>query len=363
VDPISQPGLQRVRSAPNNAGLHFAGAGGRRPHTRSLVFGKSLLNQASGYPPTARRPRASPTYIPTYAMRDNTLIGFDYVRTPSSARSAQRTYTPPGRQARCAIEQPSVREPSRYRTLRRTWKRVASQPPLGLTPARCGTRRLLGPPRATLGHRRPVPDRRCGVHARGRRQARNGQSCVGVLRVGNFQTDFDTSRYCLSRAHRRLPARRRNRPNATWRVAMAHQHDAAATCALRARQQGRYVLRSPQAPSEVVRDVGRQRLPRQRLDADGDGFDGPEPPAATVSGYGGSTAAEGRRSRTRRRAFARPPLAEVIASPGTKMWLDRTTTSCGSSCKAVWPYRTRQALPPKSGCTAAQRGAARLQRS
>ena len=149
---ISQPDYSEWVSA-DNAGVHFAGAGDDGLITRSLLVGKSL-NHGS-YPANAEPPSAFATYHSTYAMRDNTLIAFDYVQGKNSGAFRTNDYytLARGQRPHPQPQQPPHRQatPATGPCRPTSTAQALAQPPLHLRRRPVGPPRLLGCRRTTSG--------------------------------------------------------------------------------------------------------------------------------------------------------------------------------------------------------------------
>jgi hypothetical protein len=347
---ISQPDYSEWISA-DNAGVHFGGAGDDGVITRSLLVGKSL-NHGS-YPTDAEPPSAFATYHSTYAMRDNTLIGFDYVQGKNSGVFRTNDYYTLG------VDKGPIRNPNNrliashpgYRTLppnldgaplaNRHWTYAgALWDPHGYWGAK-GNYWVHDHPFLTAGANcTPVAP-----------AGRNGQSCQGeYYGVGSFQTDFDTSRYTFTAPIEVTRLDGNNQPLASWSVG-----DGAASTMLgnmrhfAARPGGRYVLRFPGKPNPkwFAMTVGNAwRASDWMLMAVA--FDGNTTATGhTVSGYEHGRQAPPEPSTTRALSPANS-LAEVIAAPGTRLWQDRANHLVWVKVQGGSAYPNAAGLAPHS---------------
>jgi hypothetical protein len=321
---ISRPDYSGWISA-DNAGVHFAGAGDDGLITGSLLVGRSLNH--SSYPQSAEPPSAFATYHSTYAMRDNTLVAFDYVQGKHSGVFRTNDYYTLG------VDKGTVRNSGNrliashpgYRTLppnldgapldRRHWTYAgALWDPHGYWGPK-GQYWVIDHPFLTAGAA-------CQPVAPGG----NGQSCAGeYYGVGSFQTDFDTSRYSFMAAIDVTRQDANGNPIASWSVA-----DGTTSTMLgnmrhfAARPGGRYVLRFPGKPHPkwFAMTVGNAYRSSDSF-VIGIAFDG----GTTASGYTVSGHEHHRMSppdQNTTRAFTPvQSLGEVLAGSGDRLWQDR----------------------------------------
>jgi G8 domain len=310
----------------DNAGVHFAGAGDDGLITRSLLVGKSLNH--TGYPANAEPPSAFATYHSTYAMRDNTLVGFDYVQGSNSGVFRSNDYYTR------AVDKGAIRNPNNrliashpgYRTLppnldgkplaNRHWTYAgALWDPHGYWGAK-GNYWVHDQPFLTAGAA-CTPVAPAGA---------NGQSCAGeYYGVGSFQTDFDMSRYTFVAPIDVTRQDNNGQALGSWSVA-----DGATSTMLgnmrhfAARPGGRYLLRFPGKPNPkwFAMSVGNAWRSSDWF-VMAVAFDG----SVTATGYSVGGYEHGRQAPpepSTTRAFApAASLAEVIAGNGNKLWQDR----------------------------------------
>ncbi len=310
----------------DNAGVHFAGAGDDGRITRSLVVGRSL-NHGS-YPARAAPPSAFATYHSTFSMRDNTVVNFAFVEGQSSGVFRTDDYYVN------AVDKGTLRNGNN--------RLIASHPGY-----RTPTPRLDGLPLANRhwslagalwdpnGYWGPKnnywvydqPFLTAGANCRPVAPAgKNGLSCDGEFYgVGAFQTDFDNSRYAFKAPTEVTRLDAGGEPIGTWSVG-----DGASSTMLpnmrhfAARPGGRYVLRFPGKPNPkwFAMTVGNAYRPTDWL-LMAVAFDGRTTATGhTVGGYEHGRQAPPEPSTTRPMSAARS-LAEVIDSPGTRLWQDR----------------------------------------
>jgi len=179
----------------------------------------------------------------------------------------------------------------------------------------------------------------------------NGLSCAGeYYGVGAFQTDFDNSRFEFKAPIEVTRQDGNGQTIGTWSVAdgatstmLGHMRHFAA------RAGGRYILRFPGKPNPrwFAMTVGNAyRSSDSMLMAVA--FDGNTSAAGyTVSGYQYGRQAPPEPSTTR--AFtAAASLAEVIASPGTKLWQDRANHLVWFKLQGGLAYPNAANLAPDS---------------
>ena len=347
---VSRPDYPEWISA-DNAGVHFGGAGDDGLISRGLLVGKSLNH--SSYPIGAEPPSAFATYHSTYAMRDNTVVAFEYVQGQSSGVFRTNDYYTLG------VDKGTLRNPNNrliashpgYRTLpphldgqplaNRHWSFAgALWDPHGYWGAQ-GNFWVYDQPFLTAGANcTPVAP-----------AGRNGSSCSGeYYGVGSFQTDFDMSRYEFKAPIEVTRHDGNGGPIGTWSVG-----DGATSTMLgnmrhfAARPNGRYVLRFPGKPNPkwFAMTVGNAyRAADSVLMAVA--FDGNTTASGyTVSGYEHGRQAPPEPSTTR--AFGQASsLAEVAASPGTKLWQDRASNLVWFKVQGGLPYPNADQLPATS---------------
>jgi hypothetical protein len=321
---ISRPDYSGWISA-DNAGVHFAGAGDDGLITGSLLIGKSL-NHGS-YPQDAEPPSAFATYHSTYAMRDNTLVAFDYVPGKSSGAFRTNDYYTLG------VDKGTVRNANN--------RLIASHPGYRTLPPHLDGQPLnrrhwtyagaLWDPHGYWGPKGQYwvidhPFLTSGAQCQRVEPAGNGQSCAGeYYGVGSFQTDFDTSRYNFQAAIDVTRQDSGGNPMANWSVA-----DGTTSTMLgnmrhfAARPGGRYVLKFPGKPHPkwFAMSVGNAYRASDSF-VIGIAFDG----NTTAQGYTISGHEHHRMSppeyTTTRAMTPAQSLGEVIAGQGDKLWQDR----------------------------------------
>jgi G8 domain len=347
---ISQPDYSEWISA-DNAGVHFGGAGDSGVITRGLLVGKSLNH--SSYPTDAEPPSAFATYHSTYAMRDNTLIAFEYVQGQNSGAFRTNDYYTLG------VDKGTIRNGNNrliathpgYRTLS---PNLDGQPLANRHWTYAGA---LWDPHGYWGPKNnfwvhDLPFLTAGASCTAVAPAgRNGQSCAGeYYGVFNFQTDFDMSRYTFLAPIEVTRQDGNGSPIGTWSVA-----DGATSTMLgnmrhfAARPGGRYVLRFPGKPNPkwFAMSVGNAyRSSDSMLMAVA--FDGNTTASGyTVSGYEHARQAPPEPSTTRVFTPAQS-LAEVIAAPGTKLWQDRANHLVWFKLQGGMPYPREASLAADS---------------
>jgi hypothetical protein len=322
---VAQPDYPEWVSA-DNAGVHFSGSGDDGRITRGLFVGRSLNH--TSYPPAAEPPSAFATYHSTFSMRDNTLVNFAFVEGQSSGVFRTNDYYI------TAVDKGTLRNPNNrliashpgYRTLpphldgqplaNRHWTYAgALWDPHGYWGPK-GNYWVYDQPFLTSGAScQPVAP-----------AGKNGQSCAGeYYGVGAFQTDFDMSRYEFMAPIEVTRQDANGQAIGAWSIGdgtvstfFGHMRHFAA------RTNGRYVLRFPGRPNPkwfamTVSNAWRSTDSMLMAVA----FDGNTTASGyTVAGYEHGRQAPPEPSTTR--AFsAAASLAEVAASPGTKLWQDR----------------------------------------
>jgi hypothetical protein len=347
---VSRPDYPEWISA-DNAGVHFGGAGDDGLISRGLMVGKSL-NHGS-YPQNVEPPAAFATYHSTYAMRDNTLLGFDYVQGQSSGAFRTNDYYITG------VDKGTVRNANNrlvashagYRTLppnldgqalaNRHWTYAgALWDPHGYWGPK-GNFWVYDQPFLTAGAScQPVPP-----------AGRNGSSCSGEFYgVGAFQTDFDMSRYAFMAPIEVTRQDANGAPIGSWSVA-----DGTTSTMLgnmrhfSARPGGRYILRFPGKPNPrwFAMTVGNAYRSNDSM-LMAVAFDGSVTASGhTVSGYEHGRQAPPEPSTTRALTPA-ASLAEVAASPGTKLWQDRANNLVWFKLQGGLPYPNADKLAPES---------------
>jgi hypothetical protein len=347
---VSRPDYPEWISA-DNAGVHFGGAGDDGVISRGLLIGKSLNH--SSYPQGAEPPSAFATYHSTYAMRDNTLIGFEYVQGKNSGAFRTNDYYTLG------VDKGSLRNVNNrliashpgYRTLppnldgqplaNRHWSFAgALWDPHGYWGAK-GNFWVYDQPFLTAGAS-------CTAVAPA---GSNGLSCAGeYYGVGAFQTDFDMSRYTFMAA---IDVTRQDTNGADighWSVA-----DGTTSTMLgnmrhfAARPGARYILRFPgkPAPKWFAMTVGNAFRASDNL-LMAVAFDGNTTATGyTVSGYEHGRQAPPEPSTTRAMSTAQS-LAEVMASAGNKLWQDRANQLVWFKVQGGLPYPNADKLAPES---------------
>jgi hypothetical protein len=347
---VSRPDYPEWISA-DNAGVHFGGAGDDGLISRGLLVGKSLNH--SSYPQGVEPPSAFATYHSTYAMRDNTLIGFDYVQGRNSGVFRTNDYYTLG------VDKGSLRNADNrliashpgYRTLpphldgqplaNRHWTFAgALWDPHGYWGAK-GNFWVYDQPFLSQGANcTPVAP-----------AGKNGLSCAGeYYGVGTFQTDFDMNRYTFMAPIDVMRQDANGAEIGTWSVA-----DGTSSTMLgnmrhfAARPGGRYVLRFPGKPNPryFAMTVGNAyRASDSMLMAVA--FDGNTTASGyTVSGYEHGRQAPPEPSTTRAFTPAQS-LAEVMASAGTKLWQDRANHLVWFKVQGGLPYPNADKLAPGS---------------
>jgi hypothetical protein len=344
---VSRPDYSEWITA-DNAGVQFAGAGDDGLISRSLLVGKSLNH--SSYPSEAEPPSAFATYHSTFAMRDNTLVGFDYVQGKNSGAFRTNDYYTLG------VDKGTIRNPNNrliashpgYRTLppnldgqplanRHFTFAGALWDPHGYWGAK-GSFWVYDHPFLTTGAScTPVAP-----------AGRNGQSCNGeYYGVGSFQTDFDMSRYGFLAPIEVTRQDANGQAIASWSVG-----DGATSTSLgnmrhfAARTNGRYVLRFPGKPNPrwFAMTVGNAWRAGDAM-VMAVAFDGnTNATGYTVSGYEHGREKPPEPSTTR--AFsAAASLAEVVASAGNKLWQDRANHLVWFKVQGGLPYPNEARAP------------------
>jgi hypothetical protein len=322
---ISRPDYSGWISA-DNAGVHFGGAGDDGLISGSLLIGKSLNH--SSYPPNAQPPSAFATYHSTYAMRDNTLVAFDYVQGKSSGAFRTNDYYT------LAVDKGTVRNPNN--------RLIASHPgtrtlPPNLDGAPLANRHwtyagALWDPHGYWGPKGQYwvidhPFLTTGAACQQVAPAgSNGQTCAGeYYGVGSFQTDFDTSRYDFRAAIDVTRQDANGNTVAHWSVA-----DGTTSTMLgnmrhfAARPNGRYVLKFPGKPNPkwFAMSVGNAYRSTDSFVV-GIAFDGNTTAQGyTVSGHEHHRLSPPDQNTTRPMTPAQS-LGEVLAGQGDKLWQDR----------------------------------------
>ncbi len=348
---INRPDYPEWVSA-DNAGVHFAGAGDDGVISRGLLVGQSL-NHSGAYPPGAQLPSAFATYHSTFAMRDNTVVNFAFVDGQSSGAFRTNDYYTLG------VDKGPLRNPNN--------RLIASHPGYRALPPHLDGQPLanrhwsfagaLWDPHGYWGPKGNFwvydqPFLTAGASCQAVAPAgRNGQSCSGeYYGVGSFQTDFDNSRYNFLAP---IEVTRQDANGDTignWSVG-----DGATSTFLgnmrhfAARPNGRYVLRFPGKPNPrwFAMTVGNAfRASDSMLMAVA--FDGNTTATGhTVSGYQYGREAPPEPSTTRVFSPA-ASLAEVAASPGTKLWQDRANHLVWFKLQGGLPYPNAAGLAPDS---------------
>jgi hypothetical protein len=347
---VSRPDYPEWVSA-DNAGVHFGGAGDDGLITRGLLVGKSLNH--TSYPQASEPPSAFATYHSTYAMRDNTLLAFEYVQGSSSGAFRTNDYYTQG------VDKGSVRNANNrliashpgYRTLppnldgqplaRRHWTYAgALWDPHG----------YWGPKGNFWVHDQPFLT--AGASCQPVAPAgKNGLSCAGeYYGVGAFQTDFDNSRYEFKAPIEVTRQDANGHPIGAWSVA-----DGATSTMLpnmrhfAARPGGRYILRFPGKPNPkwFAMTVGNAYRPTDSM-LMAVAFDGNTTATGhTVSGYEHGRQAPPEPSTTRAFTPAHS-LAEVAAGAGNKLWQDRANHLVWFKLQGGLSYPNADKLPPQS---------------
>jgi hypothetical protein len=337
---VSRPDYVEWTSA-DNAGVHFSGAGDDGVITRGLLVGKSLNH--SSYPQGVMPPSAFATYHSTYAMRDNTLVNFAFVDgLPSGVFRTNDYYT-------LGVDKGTARNGNN--------RLIASHPGQRTLPPALDGQPLanrhwayagaLWDPHGYWGPKGnfwayDVPFLTAGAACQPVAPAgRNGVSCAGeYYGVGAFQTDFDNSRYSFQAA---IDVQRLNENG--QEIGRWSNGDGATSTMLgnmrhfAARPGGRYILRFPGKPSPrwFAMTVGNAYRANDSM-VMAVAFDG----SANVSGYTVSGYEYGRQAPpepSTTRAFSpAQSLAEVIASPGTKLWQDRANNLVWFKLQGGMPY-------------------------
>jgi G8 domain len=347
---VSQPDYSEWVSA-DNAGVHFAGAGDDGRITRSLVVGRSLNHTT--YPPNAEQPSAFATYHSTFSMSDNTVVNFAFVEGRSSGVFRTDDYYING------VDKGSARNGNN--------RLVASHPGYRTLPPRLDGQPLanrhwtyagaLWDPHGYWGPKGQFwvydqPFLTAGANCQPVAPVgKNGLSCAGeYYGVGAFQTDFDNSRYAFMAPIEVTRQDADGRPIGSWSVA-----DGATSTMLpnmrhfAARPGGRYVLRFPGKPNPkwFAMTVGNAYRSTDSL-LMAVAFDGNTSAVGhTVSGYQYGREAPPEPSTTRAMGAA-ASLADVIASPGTKLWQDRANHLVWFKVQGGLPYPNADKLPPNS---------------
>jgi hypothetical protein len=312
--------------AADNAGVQFGGAGDDGVISGSLLIGKSLNH--GHYPQGAEPPSAFATYHSTYAMRDNTLVAFDYVQgKPSGAFRTNDYYT-------LGVDKGTLRNPNN--------RLIASHPgyrtlPPNLDGAPLANRHwtyagALWDPHGYWGTKGQYwiidhPFLSTGASCQQVAPAgHNGLSCAGeYYGVGNFQTDFDMSRHAFRGAIDVSRQDANGQTIANWSVA-----DGTTSTMLgnmrhfAARPNGRYILKFPGKPNPrwFAMSVGNAYRATDSF-VMAVAFDGNTTASGhTVSGYEMQRDAPPQASVVR--AFtAVGSLAQVLNGNGSQLWQDR----------------------------------------
>ena len=348
---VNRPDYPEWVSA-DNAGVHFAGAGDDGVITRGLLVGRSL-NHSGAYPQGAQPPSAFATYHSTFAMRDNTVVNFAFVDGQSSGAFRTDDYYTLG------VDKGTVRNPNN--------RLVASHPGYRTLPPHLDGKPLanrhwsfagaLWDPNGYWGPKGNFwvydqPFLTAGASCQPVAPAgRNGSSCAGeYYGVGSFQTDFDMSRYNFLAPIEVTRQDANGQTIGTWSVG-----DGATSTFLgnmrhfAARPNGRYILRFPGKPNPrwFAMTVGNAwRASDSMLMAVA--FDGNTTATGhTVSGYEHGRQAPPEPSTTRVFTPA-ASLAEVAASPGTKLWQDRANHLVWFKLQGGLPYPNGDKLPAQS---------------
>lgn len=310
----------------DNAGVHFGGAGDDGVITRGLLVGRSLNHTT--YPDAADPPAAFATYHSTYAMRDNTAVNFAFVDGKSSGVFRTNDYYT------LAVDKGAARNTNN--------RMIASHPGFRTLPPNMDGQPLanrhwtlagaLWDPNGYWGPKNnfwvyDVPFLTAGASCQSVAPAgRNSVSCSGeYYGIDTFQTDFDSSRYEFIAP---IDVQRQDdNGNEIGRWSVADGATSTMFAWMRhfaARPGGRYVLRFPGKPNAKwfamnIRNAFRSNDSMLMAVA----FDGSVTARGyTVSGF------ENNRLAPPDPSYVRPfsaatSLAEVIASPGTKLWQDR----------------------------------------
>jgi hypothetical protein len=347
---VSQPDYPEWVSA-DNVGVHFGGAGDDGLISRGLMVGKSLNH--TSYPQNAEPPSAFATYHSTYAMRDNTLLAFEYVQGHSSGVFRTTDYYTLGvdKGTQRNANNRLIASHAGFRTLpphldgqplaNRHWSFAgALWDPHGYWGPK-GQFWVYDQPFLTAGAScQPVAP-----------AGHNGSSCAGeYYGVGAFQTDFDMSRYSFMAPIDVTRQDANGSPIGQWGVA-----DGTTSTKLgnmrhfAARPGGRYVLRFPGKPNPryFAMTVGNAfRANDSMLMAVA--FDGNTTASGhTVSGYPHGREAPPEPSTTRTMTPA-GSLAEVLASPGTRLWQDRANHLVWFKVQGGLPYPNADRLAADS---------------
>jgi G8 domain len=347
---VAQPDYTEWVSA-DNAGVHFAGAGDDGRITRTLVVGRSLNH--TGYPQNADPPSAFATYHSTFSMSDNTVVNFAFVEGRSSGVFRTDDYYIN------AVNKGSARNGNN--------RLIASHPGYRTLPPQFDGQPLanrhwtyagaLWDPHGYWGPKNNYwvydqPFLTAGASCQPVAPAgKNGLSCAGeYYGVGSFQTDFDNSRHLFMAPIEVTRQDADGKLIGTWSVG-----DGATATMLSnmrhfaARPGGRYVLRFPGKPNPkwLAMTVGNAyRSTDSMLMAVA--FDGKTNAVGhTVSGYEHGRQAPPEPSTTRALTPA-ASLADVIASPGTKLWQDRANHLVWFKVQGGLPYPNADKLLPNS---------------
>jgi G8 domain len=347
---VAQPDYTEWVSA-DNAGVHFAGAGNDGRITRGLIVGRSLNH--TGYPPSAQPPSAFATYHSTFSMRDNTVVNFAFVEGKSSGVFRTDDYYVN------AVDKGTLRNGNN--------RLIASHPGFRTLPPLLDGRPLanrhwtyagaLWDPNGYWGPKNNYwvydqPFLTAGATCQPVAPAgKNGLSCAGEFYgVGAFQTDFDNRRYAFMAPIEVTRQDANGESIGTWSVG-----DGATSTMLpnmrhfAARLGGRYVLRFPGKPNPkwFAMTVGNAYRSSDWL-LMAVAFDGNTSAVGhTVSGYEHGRHAPPAPSTTRAMTAA-GSLAEVIASPGTKLWQDRANHLVWFKVQGGLPYPNADKLPANS---------------
>ncbi len=337
---VSRPDYPEWISA-DNVGVHFGGAGDDGLISRSLLVGKSLNH--TNYPQNVEPPSAFATYHSTFAMRDNTLLAFEYVQGKSSGAFRTNDYYT------LAVDKGTLRNGNNRLIASHAGFRT---PPPNLDGQPLANRHwsfagALWDPHGYWGPKGQYwvydqPFLTAGANCQPVAPAgRNGSSCAGeYYGVHAFQTDFDMSRYAFMAPIDVTRLDANGGVIGNWSVA-----DGATSTMFgnmrhfAARPGGRYVLRFPGKPNPrwfAMTVSNAYRTGDSMLMAVA--FDGNTNAVGhTVSGYEHGRQAPPEPSTTRALTPA-ASLAEVIASPGTRLWQDRANHLVWFKVQGGLPY-------------------------
>lgn len=341
----------------DNVGAHFAGSVTQGMLERSLLIGTSL-NNATPYPRADMPPAGLATYNSSMVMRDNTMVNFPFVEGKSSGAFMTDDYYIE------AVQKGTVRSPNNR--LINSHPGYRSQPP-HLSAAYHEASRLhwslsgaLWDPYGYWGPKGSwsvydVPFLTAGANCVWQEPAgKNGKSCDGQFYgVGDFQTDFDNSRYLFKAAIDAVRQDASGNEIGRWMlysgvnsVKLGHMRHFAA------RTGSRYVLTFPGKPAPkwfamTVSNAFRSEDNFLMAVA----FDGSlNATGYTVAGFthkrDDPKTWKGSEPWAKYARFFTPAnnLAEVVASSGNRMWQDRASNLVWFKFQGGLPYPDEQKM-------------------